>query len=67
MKDEEKKDEISKEELRKKIDRMRARSNKVRFLLYPEDRFKEQWDMFITMVLLISLFITPMRIAFGPI
>jgi len=35
-------------------------------LLYPEDNLKEYWDIFITLVLFVSLVITPMRITFGP-
>ena len=46
---------------------MRARKNKVGFLLYPEDAFKENWDFWITIVLIISCITTPLRIAFGEI
>ena len=46
---------------------MRTRLNKVKLLLYPEDYIKERWDIFITIILIISLIITPERIAFGPI
>ena len=45
---------------------MRARTQKVKFLLYPEENIKERWDVFITLILFISLVITPMRITFGP-
>jgi len=45
---------------------MRTRTNKVKLLLYPEDIMKEKWDIFITIVLFVSLVITPMRITFGP-
>jgi len=38
----------------------------VKFLLYPEDRVKEIWDILLVLVLLVSLVITPMRITFGP-
>jgi len=44
---------------------MRARKNKVSFLLYPEDALKENWDFFIIIVLIFSIFIVPLRIAFG--
>ena len=35
------------------------------FILYPEDVTKTNWDLFITLILLISCIITPLRIAFG--
>ena len=38
----------------------------MKFLLYPEDRVKEIWDICIVLVLFVSLVITPMRITFGP-
>jgi len=38
----------------------------VKLLLYPEDRVKELWDIWIVIVLFVSLVITPMRITFGP-
>ena len=38
--------------------------NKKPFLIYPEDQKKIYWDLFITMVLLISCIITPWRIGF---
>ena len=46
---------------------MRARDHKVPCLLYPEDPAKENWDLFITLILLISCALTPYRIAFGEI
>ena len=39
----------------------------MRFLLYPEDADKEYWDLFITLVLLLTCFITPYRIAYGSV
>ena len=50
-----------------KVERMRYRKHKKKWLLYPEDQIKIYWDLFITSVLLISCMITPYRIAFGEI
>ena len=44
---------------------MRFRSDKKQCILYPEDTQKTYWDIFITLILLISCIITPWRIAFG--
>jgi hypothetical protein len=44
---------------------MRYRQNKKPYLFYPEDQYKVYWDLFITMILLISCLITPWRIAFA--
>ena len=44
---------------------MRERKNKKKWLLYPEDPYKTYWDLFITIILLISCLTTPFRIAFG--
>ena len=46
---------------------MRFRRNKKTFLLYPESQSKVYWDLFITLILLISCMVTPYRIAFGDI
>ena len=46
---------------------MRARANKVKLLLYPEDVIKENWDFFIIIVLIVTCITTPYRIAFGEI
>ena len=54
-------DNVSKE----KLDRMRYRQNKKPFLFYPEDQNKVYWDLFITMILLLSCIVTPWRIAFA--
>ena len=48
-----------------KIARMSFRGNKKKWLLYPEDNYKVNWDLIITNILLISCMITPWRIAFG--
>ena len=47
--------------------RMRTRNNKKKWLFYPEDKGKQYWDLFITMILLTSCLTTPFRIAFGEI
>ena len=46
---------------------MRARKDKVRFLLYPEDTIRENWDFFIIIILIVTCITTPFRIAFGDI
>jgi hypothetical protein len=43
---------------------MRFRQKKNEWLLYPEDQVKVSWDLFITLILLISCILTPYRIAF---
>jgi hypothetical protein len=43
---------------------MRERPKRVRWLLYPEDTFKQTWDLIITFILIVSCFITPFRLAF---
>jgi hypothetical protein len=48
-----------------KIERMRHRSDKKSCILYPEDQSKTYWDIFITLILLITCLLTPWRIAFG--
>ena len=50
---------------RAKLDRMRHRNNRKRFLIYPEDQPKVFWDLFITTVLLVSCLLTPFNLAFG--
>ena len=46
---------------------MRHRKDKKKYLLYPEDQKKVKWDLFITVVLLVSCMLTPYNIAFGDI
>ena len=48
-----------------KIARMSERTERKMFLLYPEDKEKSYWDIYITIVLLVSCILTPYRIAFG--
>ena len=43
---------------------MTFRHAKVKNLLYPEDRIKTYWDVFITVILIITCVIAPWRIAF---
>jgi len=43
---------------------MRHRKDKKKFMLYPEDQNKVYWDLFITVILLISCLLTPFNIAF---
>lgn len=47
-----------------KIKRMFHRKNKNRCLIYPENKFKMSWDLFMTVVLLITCVMTPLEIAF---
>lgn len=44
---------------------MYERKEKKMFLFYPEDPCKKYWDFYITIILLISCVITPLRIALG--
>ena len=50
----------------KKINRMTHRSNMNKYLFYPENKFKMWWDLFMTLVLLITCLVTPVDIAFQP-
>ena len=36
-----------------------------KFILYPDDKFYIYWDMFISVILLISCLITPLNFAFA--
>lgn len=49
---------------RKKIERMTKRANRKKFLIYPESRFKMWWDLFMTLILLMTCIMTPLDIAF---
>ena len=44
---------------------MMVRERKRPYMLYPEDNLKINWDLFITLILLVSCILTPLRIAFG--
>lgn len=54
-----------KNKLKEKVQRMKHRDDKKPWILYPEDQIKTNWDMFITLILLITCLLTPWRIAFG--
>jgi len=44
---------------------MKHRDDKKDWILYPEDQSKTYWDIYITLILLITCLLTPWRIAFG--
>jgi len=52
---------------KEKIDRMTNYDNKKNWMIYPESPYKGHWDLFITLILLISCFSTPYIIAFGDV
>ena len=33
-------------------------------MIYPEDKFKTRWDLFISIILIFVCFVTPVRISF---
>jgi hypothetical protein len=41
------------------------RQNKVKYILYPENSKKANWDIFMTLILILTCIITPLRLAFG--
>lgn len=47
-----------------KMERMNHRDSRVPYMFYPEDNMRNNWDMFITVVLLWTCITTPARIAF---
>lgn len=49
----------------KRLNRMRMRSNRKRYLCYPEDRFKNYWDTIVAIALIIACTTTPVFIAFN--
>lgn len=53
------------EEDEKRAIRMTHRKNRKMFMVYPEDRIKGSWDLFITLVLLFTCIMTPLDIAFS--
>lgn len=55
----------SKNVSQQKLNRMRYRKNKVKYLFYPEDSFKSHWDLLISLILIASSTITPLHIAFA--
>lgn len=42
----------------------KKRKDRAKCLVYPEDKFKGYWDLFMTLVLLLTCFLTPLSIAF---
>lgn len=42
------------------------RKHKKAFLIYPENKVKAKWDVFMTIVLIISCMTTPLVLAFTP-
>lgn len=51
---------------KKKLERMTARKNVKVCLIYPENKYKGYWDLFMTFILLITCMETPYIIAFIP-
>ena len=47
-----------------KFERMRHRDHRKFFMFYPEDQFKANWDLFVTIILIFTCLSTPYRIAF---
>jgi hypothetical protein len=47
------------------IVRMTLRTNRKKFILYPEDKLKNSWDLFMTVILLFTCIETPYDIAFA--
>lgn len=47
------------------IIRMTKRSNRKSYILYPEDKLKNSWDLVMTIILLITCIETPYDIAFA--
>lgn len=43
---------------------MRHREDRKAYLFYPEDEWKANWDLFITLILLFTCVATPANIAF---
>lgn len=47
-----------------RFDRMRDRPNRKKYMLYPEDRLKMNWDLLIAFMLIITCSVTPVTLAF---
>ena len=65
------KDKIEKKEIRtdaismkQKIERMTERPDKSSCIIYPENPFKFRWDIFVSFILIISCFMTPLELCF---
>ena len=50
--------------VKKKMARMKIREERKPYLLYPEDSFVTYWELTVTLVLLYTCVMTPIRIAF---
>lgn len=48
----------------KKIERMTERADKASCIIYPENQYKFKWDIFVSVILIISCFITPLELCF---
>lgn len=51
-------------ERKEKVKRMRARSHRKKWIIYPEDDWKGKWDLYITMILIFTCMSTPYLISF---
>jgi hypothetical protein len=47
-----------------KMNRMRKRDSRKSFMFYPEDHFKTNWDLYVTIILLFTCLATPYLISF---
>ena len=56
--------ELSKSMVRKKVKRMRKREVRKIMMIYPEDEWKGNWDLFVTMILIFTCLTTPYLISF---
>ena len=45
---------------------MKTKENLKRFMIYPEEKFKKYWDLYITIVLVFSCIEIPYNLAFIP-
>ena len=43
---------------------MKMHKNRVKWMVYPEDPWKDNWDLFITLILIFSCLSTPYIISF---
>ena len=50
--------------IRNRLERQ-GRKNKIAFIIYPENKLKSYWDIFMSFVLIISCITTPLRLAFS--
>lgn len=49
------------------IERMTYRKHKKKWMIYPEDKFKNFWDLLMTIILLSACITTPLEIAFNDV